>query len=267
MKIFITDETNITRDDKFEFFVYGGLIIDQNEVKALSTKLIEFKKELGIEIERPIKWSNVKWNGKGILDLDIHKKIKEKMLDEVVNSGCKIIIYLAPNDFHHIKNFIGLKTYHKFDENRYIQSQKYALNVCCFKFDKLLIKEDDHGLIFADEFMKGIKSEISKHCEDLYPNGKDYKYERISMPIMQLNNDKSLLHQFNDVVLGAITCSMREMEFNFLPKLKTLFLTDETGKILGYGINIYPKRPKTNIIKNQLITLQSKFERLLFNNV
>lgn len=44
MKFFITDESNITRDKKFEFFVYGGLIVDEECLYSLSKKILELKK-------------------------------------------------------------------------------------------------------------------------------------------------------------------------------------------------------------------------------
>ncbi len=266
MKIFITDEANLNKDDKFEFFVYGGLVINEDAIKDLSTKLILLKQEFGVDKNRPIKWSNINWSKKGELDPELHKKIKDRMISEVVSSNCKIIIYLAPQDFHHNRSLRDLRFFHTFDQYKYIRSQKYAMNVCCHKFDQLLQNEDQYGLVFADTFMKTINKDMTDYCASLYPDGGNYEYKRIAMPIMQLDNEHSLLHQFNDVILGAITCSMREMSFNFLPKLKNSFYKDNENKINRYGINIYPKQPKTQEIEKQLLRLRDKFERLLNAN-
>jgi hypothetical protein len=266
MKIFITDETNLKKDDKFEFFVYGGLVVNEEDIKDLSVKLLSLKEDFDIDKDRPIKWNNINWNKKGELNPEIHKRIKDKIIDEIVNSNCEIIIYLSPNDFHHDSIFssLGLMT-HKFNQDKFIRTQKFAMNVCCFKFDQLLIRESQLGLVFADKFMDTINPELTNFCHGLYPNGGDYKYKNISMPIMQLDNEKSLLHQYNDVILGAINFSMREMSFNFLPRLKNSFYSVD-GKINKYGINIYPKRTDNPVTRKQLERLGDKFNRLLSAN-
>lgn len=267
MKLFITDETNITKDEKFDFFVYGGLILNIQDAKGLALKLSEIKNKYNVEPQRPIKWTNEKWRNNGILEPQKHKQIKDEILSIVSTSDCKILIYLAPNYFHHTKSFAGFELYHHFDSQKYVQSQKYALNVCCFKFDKLLKEQDLWGIVLTDKFAQNTEKDLVEFCYSLYPHGGDYLYERIALPIMHLDNEYSSLHQFNDVVLGAIAYSMKEMTHNFLPKLKNNFLCDASGKINGSGIHIYPKHPTTHGIKMKLEVIYKKFERLLADGV
>jgi hypothetical protein len=125
------------------------------------------------------------------------------------------------------------------------------------------MKENELGMVFADSFMTGIKKEISEFCESLYPNGGNYTYERITMPILQLENDNTILLQYNDVILGAIYYSLREMSENFLPKLKSSFHCGNDGKINNNGVNIFPKNQTTEKIGKQVIRVKEKFIRLL----
>ncbi len=277
MKFYITDESNITKDDKFEFFVYGGLIIDELEIRKLSEKLLELKSNFNIAKERPIKWPNVNWNKQGELDSDVNKKIKEKILGAVSLSGCRILIYLAPHDFYHeykikIANLTDIKISSYIDPKKYIKAQTYALNVCSQKFNKFLESINEVGMILADNFENSNPKEIIKHCSSLYTDGVKYSsgvntsLDRIVVPILQVNNEYSHIHQVNDVVIGAITYSMREMSENFLPIIKNNFWAGKFGDsntIINYGINIYPKSTTTLEMTDKIKKIENKFKRLL----
>jgi hypothetical protein len=113
MKIFITDETNINYDENFDFFIYGGLVICEKDILPLSKELIKIKNEFDLDKKRPIKWTNNKWKGKEPLNPEVHRKIKEKMMGLIAESDTKIIIYLSPNDFHHISEIKGFEIYTK----------------------------------------------------------------------------------------------------------------------------------------------------------
>jgi hypothetical protein len=267
MKFFITDETNITRNDKFDFFVYGGMVVDELELKSLSKKIISLKKGFNIKEDRPIKWPNVKWNGEGVLDLDIHSRIKSLILEMVGRSKCKIIICLSPQDFYHNNTIIErLKIKSKIDPEKHLRTQKYALNACLGKFDKLLLDTNDFGMILADSFNEQHRTELTKHSLSLYPSGGERELKNIVYPIIQVNNEHSHIHQINDVVLGAITYSMREMAENFLPIIKNNFWGSSDDGFLtieGKGISIYPKKIATPQMEEKVQKLKEKFSRLI----
>ena len=73
------------------------------------------------------------------------------------------------------------------------------------------------------------------------------------------------MHQINDVVLGAVQHSLKEISYNFLPIIKNNFWTNnKTGHIMKHGFNIYPVNPRTDYMKNKLAFLESKFIRLTY---
>jgi len=264
MKFFITDETNITKDDKFEFFVYGGLVVDESEMRGMSRKVLALKKGFNIKKERPIKWGNINWKKEGVLDIEIHEKVKKEILSLVQKSNSKIIISLSPHDFYHEINFVSFKL--KQNSEKYLRAQTWALNACLNKFNKYLENINKRGIVIADTFNEEHKNKITEHCFQLYPDGQDMPLNNIVYPTMQVTNEYSQIHQINDVVLGAITYSMREMTHNFMPIIKDNFWRSDIfdyNSILNKGLNIYPKNVHSTELKEKIQKLEAKFKRLI----
>ncbi len=266
MRFFITDETNIKKDDKFEFFVYGGLVISELEVKALSRKLLALKRRFNIRKERPIKWNNINWKREGILDPEIHKNIKNEILNLVNQSNAKIIISLSPHDFYHTKTFIGIRINTIFNHENYLRTLKFGVNTCLHRFNKYIESMHEKGIILADTFDHRYCPDMKDHCFSLYPDGSgEFPLSNIIYPVIQMENEYSQIHQINDIVLGAITYSMREMAENFFPIIKDNFWkgSDNYLSIFGHGINIYPKSIATAHIQEKKEKLVQKFKRLM----
>jgi len=269
MKIFFVDDSNISIDRKLEFFLYGGIAVDESDVLKLVKFLYGLKRDQRIKQERPIKWENINWHKEGILDPGKHKKIKEEVLNFVGQSSCKIIIYLAPHDFYHKIDSKKLPQEIKFiiDPQKQIRALKFALNICLQKFNSYLDEDNNLGLVFADEFGgKKIKKYLTDYCFTLCPQGTRVSgLEHIVYPVINIDSEYSSVHQINDIVLGAIQHSLKEITYNFIPIIKKNFWGD--GKqIMGKGINIYPKKPKVQYIERKLETTQNKFKRLIKNN-
>ncbi|MEI8130249.1 MAG: DUF3800 domain-containing protein [bacterium] len=267
MKFLITDESNITSDDKFEFFIYGGIIVDEKELAPLCKKVLKLKSHYGIKHERPIKWTNNNWNGEGILDATIHAEFKQRILEMVSKSKCKIIVYLAPHDFYHDMSFVDMIIKFRINKSRQLQTTKYGMNVCLHKFNQYLESIRENGMVISDCFEQAFTSHMTGHCFSAYANGIDYSDLRyIIYPVVQISNEYSQIHQINDVVLGAIQYSMKEMAYNFLPIIKDNFWkSDDTdlNTILGKGFNVYPKRTLSPSIKESTDRIKAKFRRLI----
>ena len=45
MKLFFIDDTNIAKEEYLGFFIYGGLIIDDNVIRDAVNNFMEIKKE------------------------------------------------------------------------------------------------------------------------------------------------------------------------------------------------------------------------------
>ncbi len=271
MKFLVADECNVVKEDKFGFFMYGGIVISDDEMRPLSQGFQEIKRELGINKKRPIKWTNNGWQGEEPFGTDLHKKAKDKILTLFAESGSKIIVSLSPQDFYHNVSFIGLKIKSKINIEAYKRSQEYALNTTLKKFNRYLRETDDMGLVLTDTFSDDTRLHMTNHCAEIFPNGNGrFTLEKIAYPVIPINNEYSHLHQINDVVLGAIQYSLRELGYNSLPRIKERFWKDVSGNdatIYGRGFDIYPKNNNDPALEEKIEKLVQKFSRLIAVNI
>lgn len=262
MRLFIVDDCNDSWDAKMEFFIYGGIVVPESEAKTLAEGLLALKKEAGVAKERPVKWTNNKWNGEEPLDPEIHADLKEKILALVAASGIKIIVCASPQTFFHrgaVKKNGEVKMV--IDAETLKRTQKYGLNDSLGKFNTFLEQEGELGFVLADKFVDSIKGEMDGHCFTLFPT-----HGQIIHPVVQVDNEESHLHQINDVVLGAIYFSLREMEHNFLPVIRDNFWMTTPGEypsILHKGFTIFPLMAKYPHIQQSKKNLQDKLLRLI----
>lgn len=266
MKIFITDESNLSRESRLEFFAYGGIIVDGSESRLMTQELERIKLEANIPLERPLKWNNTKWNREPPIDSAKHALLKDKILEIFSASNSKIIVYLAPQDFYHTIGIVRRVFKFSIDPERQKQAMEWAMNVCLHKYDRLLTQSDDYGVVIADAFgSSDLRQHMREHCFGLFPNGGHFsKFERISYPTIFIDDEYSELHQINDVVLGAVQFSLKEMAHNLLPRLRDNFwCSDPTNSttILGKGFDVYPK--KEGMYSKKIKTLKDKFLRLV----
>ncbi len=270
MKLLIADESSLAWDTKIGFFMYGGIVVDETEAKPLAEGILNIKVKYGLPKIRPIKWNNERWEG-STLDGDTHRNVKDEVLTLFSESGAKLIVCLSPHQFYHsrtIKEDGKIKM--TLDPKTQIRSHKYGINDLLYQFDQYLGREN-YGIVMADRFGDAVKSDMDLHCIDLFPNGgtrdtSRYILKKIALPIIQVENEDSYLHQINDVVLGAIFVSFREMGHNFLPQIKNNFWAVDRGvgmKITGSGFNIYPIRTSQEWCRTAKNNLQAKFNRLI----
>ncbi|MDB5264499.1 MAG: hypothetical protein JWN64_70 [Parcubacteria group bacterium] len=265
MRLFITDDCNVTWDPKVDYFLYGGIVVPDSEARVLAEQLLTLKAGAGIRKERPVKWSNNKWKGEALFNEKIHAAIKNQVLDLVRSSGARIIVCVSPQGFYHTGTMKGEKVRMAIDVETQKRTQQYALNDVVAKFHSYLEEVDDQGMILADKFGQGVKAHMDEHCMNSFPRGRT-PTPRIIHPIIQLDNEESHLHQINDVVLGSIYFSLREMGFNFLPAIRDNFWMREVGdysSILYKGFNIYPLRPAKRGLVASNQALEQKFNRLI----
>lgn len=267
MKLFFVDDSNITKEEYLSFFIYGGIIVDGNTIRDLIKCFLKIKLDHNIDPNIEIKWDNI-----NNLDPTEAKTLKNDILKLVKTSDCKIIIYLAPQDFYHNirskikKGKLSIKS--RIDPDKYIRSLKYATNVCMQKFNQYLEEINNIGLVLADE-SGYCKKEMRSYYFSLYPEGTEKtQLNRIAYIIIPVDSCYSQMHQVNDIVIGAIQYSLKEFKYNFLPLLKNNFwskkiLSGKLNIINEYGFNVYPKKPKTPKMQKMLKILSEKFRKLI----
>ena len=260
MQICFVDEANLSFNKNLEFFIFGGIVVDEKEIGSLARDVFQIKKYFGIPDSRPVKWPNVSWKGASALEPSLHAKIKNEFLNLINDSDLKIIICLSPHLFSHKYKTVGTEIKFVIDSTKQTRSQIFALELCLQKFHLLLEEEEDFGMVIADDF-GNLHTQMKDHCLALFPKGTTFSsLERIVYPVVQLENEYSPLTQLNDVVLGAIGYSFDAI--NFLPRLKNNFWNKDKV-ILNRGITIYPMHPKSPSLAEDIYQLRSKFNLLL----
>jgi hypothetical protein len=263
MKVYFIDETNTTNNTQMEFVIFGGLVVEPEEIRSASIALLELKQKFGIKKERPIKWPNVNWKGEGILDKNLHAQIKNEILKIVSKSKFRIIVNLTPQFFYHSSKLVGSEIKQVIDIDKQEKEFGYAINLTFENFNQYLKETKDCGFVIADSFAQNLRESMVEHCLSLFPKGTNRsELEKIVYPIIELKNEYSPIHQINDVVLGAISYSLMESGHNFLPILKNNFwCRDPQNKetIIDAGFNIYPSVPRNLGLKISLQKITDKF--------
>jgi len=264
MELLIADECSITWDAHIGYFIYGGIVVNEVEAKPLAQAVLNIKEQYGLPKERPIKWNNVNWQGSS-LEENVQRDVKDAVLSAFSESNAKIIVCLSPHGFYHNPTIReNGQARMSIDPETQTRSHEYGLTDVLGKFDTYL-GIDKYGIVLADKFGDAVKTHMDKHCRNCFPDGTRGLLTNIVHPVIQLDNEESYLHQINDVVLGAIYTSLREMGHNFLPRIKDNFWSSggENPSILGYGFNVYPLAPRYASYRQAKNNLQRKFNRLI----
>jgi hypothetical protein len=248
-----------------DFFLYGGLIIPESEARDFAIQLNKIKVRNGMDKKRPIKWTNNNWRGESPLNIDVHAAIKDEVLQMIADSESKIIVCASPQIFFHKASTKGGKGKMIIDAAALQRTQEYGLNDALKKFNSFLRANNELGFVIADQFVASIKKHMDGHCQTLFPGAFPLR-DLIIHSVLQVNNEDSSLLQINDVVLGAIYFSLREMEQNFLPKIKDNFwmsdLEDSTS-IIDKGFTVFPLVPIYPHVALARSGMERKFLRLI----
>jgi hypothetical protein len=259
MKLYITDECNQSWDDKVGFFMYGGIVVDEKDIISLSNSLDEIKSSYGLSKDRVIKWTNNKQAGT-TLDTNVHREIKNEILNKFSESSSKIIICFSPHNFYHT-NSAGKMT---IDPVKHIRTLKYGVNDRLEMFNKYLVENNELGMMLADEFTSGIKKEMLEHCMSLHNT---WRSTNVVLPIKGYDNAENNLHQINDVILGSIFYSLREVGVNLIPQIKGNFLGyPNINDIFSKGFIVLPKVPRYNYYLALKDEMKNKFIRRMSGN-
>jgi len=242
MKTMFADESGIAWDETIGFFIYGGIILDEETIQYLNKSVIEVKKKYRIESDWPLKWNNKKWKGK-TLDRETHRLMKEEILNLFSLTSAKIIICLSPHRFYHDSTLdIEGNIVMRINPATLYRTHKYAMNDLLKKFEQFLGNEQ--GLVIADKFGSAVAADLTKHCINSFPYNKFTGQGNIINRVIQIPEEECEPLQVTDIVLGSIQCSLKDSNtFNFLPIIKNNFWSNRTESkniVSGYGFNIYP---------------------------
>ncbi len=266
MLTFFADESIVNRGgaEDYDLSIYGGIVLDEATFDELSQFIYKIKDKYVLPQELEIKWRfesywenmiKVRYLEKGItkkthpaLYMSFkpdHAQLKNQILEKIAASSAKIIIAIRPN------KLLGAS-----DE----QKIEYSIGAVARKFEKLLQKTNDLGIILADELPKRINSKsvidhqyILKLC--CRGSGTIHFKHLISI-VPTINSSISPIHQINDVLLGAVQYYILEFirqlsdptrnadqARGILSKIIGNFLKAQPGQfVINNGILMYPPK-------------------------
>lgn len=250
MLIFFSDESLIKGDGAAAYGIalYGGLILDKCQFKEMSDLVFKLKKKYLYPQELDLKWrfASVWENLKKVHftgDLATatksshpeayesfksdYERFKEDLLNEVSGHDVKFVIAIRPN-----------KLLNASDE----QNIKYSIEAVARKFEKILEKENELGVILADELRRRVSSEEKidyQYILDLCNKGsKDTIFKRLISIVPTINSGVSPVHQLNDILLGVVQYYI----FQYIRKLKDQIVNnDEAKRLFAKLVKIFYK--------------------------
>ncbi len=211
MQFFILDETDIhdtiKRDSnlRFDVLICGGIIISEITLKGINDFIKALKIKYKLPKEAEIKWSSEKalmaWGYDTVESLEKktelvnrYKDLKHEILKYVSNSDISIQIVIRPTELIHLSRE---------------SAQFLSFSNASRKFERILKKKGDLGMIIADRFLsKDHGNNLDEIKKVWYEGTRDGQFDNTLLIVPNMISDLSYAHQVNDVVLGCIKLYM-----------------------------------------------------------
>ncbi len=251
VRYFFIDETNNT-ESHGEFFIVGGLILDDVQMVELSRRISVIREKYGYLPEHSLKFDT---NSKpDHLGTEEFIEVKREIIAEMIDVGVRMIVYAILNKIVD-------------EENR----EKYALHALLHQFDsKYLVTVQDYGVVYVDRFGQNkvfdiLKSIFSQGVDT--PSGVKKMPERIvhySVTADKLSHLNSLL----DIALGAFRVCVNSFSTGrnstaeiIMPQVSKLIWHEHQGDLrvfADFGFMLYPKQIKSDSFRQRGIDLRQK---------
>lgn len=216
MKLFFTDESEVNPGGHSdlvkdcEMFIYGGVILNEEQFRNLTDFLYDLKDRYEFPQKMELKWSFISiWNQMkkfeyikpefnsknppGLYDSlkEDYDNLKEEVLRKIAEEQIPIVIAIRPDGLLNAT-----------DDQRV----QYSVEAVCRKFEKILKKEENYGLVLADELPRiGSDSIKYEYILDLcYSGSGKVNLDQVISVIPNTISDLSPIHQLNDILLGCI---------------------------------------------------------------
>lgn len=261
MYVFIADESIVRESTVHRLSIYGGLILDEETFQEFSTVIYKIKEKYLYPQELELKWRfQTVWESMkriGYVQDDATTKesresfkkdydvVKNEILKIISESNAKIVIAIRPNALLHASDELNVE---------------YSIAAIARKFEKILDREGEIGIILADELKKRLYPEDKMDYQYIlnlccYGAGLG-KFENLTSIVPTINSCVSPIHQINDILLGAVQYYLLEfsrslvrtdydfeLSKSFVTLIKDNFYQSVTG---GYTINsgilLYPPK-------------------------
>lgn len=125
------DESNL-EEKAGDFFLYGGIMIEGSNAKALSHKIDEIRGRLKVPRDYKLKFNP----GPEGFTNDQFIELKEEIIKAVIAHNACLIIYAVLHDIAHNPD----------------EARRYGINTVCYNFHCILKRFDGTGIVLIDRF-------------------------------------------------------------------------------------------------------------------
>ncbi|MDF7809633.1 DUF3800 domain-containing protein [Pontiellaceae bacterium B12219] len=237
MKLIFTDETNQQPDGKTEFFIYGGCVIDCDDLADIGEKISKIKADNNIPKDERLKFS---YSKKSSFTYAEHKAAKEQLIDLCVDNKVVCIVCVA---------------LHKIAKNGDPKNlQKMCSNTVFDKYDTYLMRKSDQGAVIVDNWPH---DDVYSHLESSLNTGVHYENGTVNKLSNVLFYAQSGIRvcEFNsivDVMIGGLRYVINNRDKTDAPKamlpkiVKCLWGAENAKKdghypVIDAGFNLSPR--------------------------
>lgn len=255
MRFLFADETNTEPTDEVEFFIYGGLVLTDEQLVSVHEGVLDIRAEFGLTPDEVIKFADRARPER--FERDEWRLAKNRVIDLLTEVDATFIAYLI----HH--RVTG--------ENMSIRNE-YALNTLLWAFEKYVRTVTDHALVVLDP--PNLQSErLTLAC--LATEGLDMGGGRmvplnhiVGLAVAQV--DYSMALSACDVLLGAFRYCVNnpthdvtiEMFGKIAPLLWYNPANAESRHVREFGLFLRPQNVRVPAISERYDELVEELQRL-----
>jgi len=188
VKIMCCDETNASPSKNVNFFVYGGLVVDADQLGPLSEDIAAIRIKSGFGADDSLKFRTA--SRPEALDRDEWTNSKSKTIKSCREHGAK---------------FIACLILHQIAKGGAKETSTWQLNTCAEEFNRRLTNESDYGMVIidrvADHREYKLLGKIFRTGGET-PWGENREFTRI-VSYSSTSDGASHLASATDIVLGS----------------------------------------------------------------
>jgi hypothetical protein len=92
---FITDETNVTKTETTEFFIYGGLVLSDEQLSVITADITSIRQRYGFNPNDSLKFDTNSRPPQ--VTQQNHANAKNDVIEACCRAGAKFIVYTDPS--------------------------------------------------------------------------------------------------------------------------------------------------------------------------
>lgn len=257
MYLFVADETNRTPSVRSRFFIYGGLLINDESLESLHQRIVDIRRNADLRSTDPLKF-DTRSRPEGV-SIQAYTEAKSAVIDACVEEGVQFAAYLVLHDIAHGRS----------DEDQL----RFALNTLAYVFDsKFLVEKRDIGICVVDRFQGDYELLQEKFQRGVYVED---RHDWVRLPRVKMFaatcDGASHISSAVDIVLGAFRYCVNENQKTevpkrLLPRVAAMMYHRKVGDVhylRDYGLILRPRTVRVPLYRQEYERLVHRLGNLI----